>query len=71
MWNMLMWPVVVVDSESMMTLQIAMSRFTSMYLTRYDLSMAAATLATIPVLIVYILFQKNFVKGIALTGLKQ
>ncbi len=71
MWNMLMWPVVVVDLENMMTLQIAMSRFTSMYLTRYDLSMAAATIATIPVLIVYIVFQKTFVKGIALTGLKQ
>ena len=71
MWNMLMWPVVVVDSESMMTLQIAMSRFTSMYMTRYDLSMAAATIATLPVLILYIFLQKNFVKGIALTGLKQ
>jgi ABC-type glycerol-3-phosphate transport system permease component len=71
MWNMLMWPVVVVDSESMMTLQIAMSRFTSMYMTRYDLTMAAATIATIPVLIIYVLLQKNFVKGIALTGLKQ
>lgn len=71
MWNMLMWPVVVVDSESMMTLQIAMSRFTSMYMTRYDLTMAAATVATIPVLIIYIVLQKNFVKGIALTGLKQ
>lgn len=71
MWNMLMWPVVVVDSESMMTLQIAMSRFTSMYMTRYDLSMAAATIATLPVLIMYVLLQRNFVKGIALTGLKQ
>lgn len=71
MWNMLMWPVVVVDSENMMTLQIAMSRFTSMYMTRYDLSMAASTIATLPVLIIYILLQKNFVKGIALTGLKQ
>lgn len=71
MWNMLMWPVVVVDSESMMTLQIAMSRFTSMYMTRYDLSMAAAAISTIPVLVIYIVLQKNFVKGIALTGLKQ
>ena len=71
MWNMLMWPVVVVDSESMMTLQIAMSRFTSMYMTRYDLTMAAAAVATIPVLIIYVVLQKNFVKGIALTGLKQ
>lgn len=71
MWNMLMWPVVVVDSENMMTLQIAMSRFTSMYMTRYDLSMAAAAISTIPVLVIYIVLQKNFVKGIALTGLKQ
>lgn len=71
MWNMLMWPVIVVDSEKMMTLQVAMSRFTSMYLTRYDLSMAAATIATIPILILYLALQRTFVKGIALTGIKQ
>ena len=71
MWNMLMWPVIAVDSEKMMTLQIAMSRFTSMYLTRYDLSMAAATIATIPILILYLALQRTFVKGIALTGIKQ
>lgn len=66
-----MWPVIVIDSEKMMTLQVAMSRFTSMYLTRYDLSMAAATVATIPVLIMYLSLQRMFVKGIALTGIKQ
>jgi ABC-type glycerol-3-phosphate transport system permease component len=71
MWNMLMWPVISIDSENMMTLQVAMSRFTSMYLTRYDLSMAAATVATIPVLIIYLALQKTFVRGIALTGIKQ
>jgi len=71
MWNMLMWPVIAVDSEEMMTLQVALSRFTSMYLTRYDLSMAAATIATIPVLIVYLFLQRMFVRGIALTGIKQ
>ncbi|MHB8089918.1 MAG: carbohydrate ABC transporter permease, partial [Anaerolineaceae bacterium] len=62
---------VAVDTESMMTLQVALSRVTSMYLTRYDLTMAAATIATIPILIVYLVLQRNFVKGIALTGLKQ
>ena len=71
MWNMLMWPVIAIDSEKMMTLQVAMSRFTSMYLTRYDLSMAAATIATIPILILYLALQRTFVKGIALTGIKQ
>lgn len=71
MWNMLMWPVIVIDSEKIMTLQVAMSRFTSMYLTRYDLSMAAATIATIPILILYLALQRTFVKGIALTGIKQ
>ena len=71
MWNMFMWPVVVVDTEIMMTIPIALSRFTSMYLTRYDLSMAAAAIATLPILIAYLILQRNFVKGIALTGLKQ
>jgi multiple sugar transport system permease protein len=71
MWNMLMWPVIVVDTEKMMTLPVAMSRFTSMYMTRYDLSMAAAAISTIPVLIAYLSIQKMFVKGIALTGIKQ
>jgi ABC-type glycerol-3-phosphate transport system permease component len=71
MWNMFMWPVVVVDTENMMTLQVALSRFTSMYLTRYDLTMAAASVATLPILIVYLVLQRSFVKGIALTGLKQ
>jgi len=66
-----MWPVVVVDTEIMMTIPIALSRFTSMYLTRYDLSMAAAAIATLPILIAYLILQRNFVKGIALTGLKQ
>ena len=71
MWNMFMWPTVVADTEAMMTIQVALSRFTSMYMTRYDLTMAAASVATIPILIVYILLQRTFVKGIALTGLKR
>jgi multiple sugar transport system permease protein len=71
MWNMFMWPTVAVDTERMMTLQVALSRFTSMYLTRYDLTMAAASVATVPILIVYLVLQRSFVKGIALSGLKQ
>lgn len=71
MWNMFMWPTVVVDTEIMMTIPVALSRFTSMYLTRYDLTMAAASVATIPILIAYLILQRNFVRGIALTGLKQ
>ncbi len=71
MWNMFMWPTVAVDTEIMMTLPVALSRFTSMYLTRYDLTMAAASVATIPILIAYLVLQRNFVRGIALTGLKQ
>ena len=33
MWNMFMWPTVVADAEAMMTIQVALSRFTSMYMT--------------------------------------
>ena len=71
MWNMFMWPTVVADTQSMMTVQVALSRFTSMYLTRYDLTMAAASITTLPILIIYLVLQRTFVKGIALTGMKQ
>lgn len=71
MWNMFMWPTVALDTEIMMTIPVALSRFTSMYLTRYDLTMAAASVSTIPILIAFLILQRNFIRGIALTGLKQ
>ena len=69
-WNAFQWPLLVVNSDELRTLPIAMAKLSSQYYDSYNLKMAAATLAIIPVLILYIAFQKYFVEGISLSGIK-
>ena len=69
-WNAFQWPLLIVGSDDLRTLPLAVAKLSSQYNDQYDLKMAAATLAIIPVLIVYIAFQKYFVSGIALSGVK-
>lgn len=70
-WNAFQWPLLVVNSDKYRTLPLAVAKFSSQYYDAYNLKMAAATLAIIPVLIVYIAFQKYFVSGISLSGVKE
>ena len=69
-WNAFQWPLLIVGSDDIRTLPLAVAKLSSQYNDQYDLKMAAATLAIIPVLIVYIAFQKYFVSGISLSGVK-
>ena len=69
-WNAYIWPLIVVRSEEMRTLPVGIAFFSSESGSAFHLIMAAAALATIPVLIVFILFQKQIIKGIVLTGIK-
>lgn len=70
-WNAFTWPLLVVESDELRTLPIAIAKFSSQYNDAYNLKMAASTIAIIPVLIVYVAFQKYFVSGISLTGIKE
>jgi multiple sugar transport system permease protein len=54
----------------MRTIPIALSVLNGQFGTNFAMVMAGAVVATLPVLIVFIAFQKYFIKGIALTGLK-
>ncbi len=69
-WNAFQWPLLVASSEELRTLPVAISNFSSQYYDAYNVKMAAASVAVIPVLIIYIVFQKYFVEGISLTGIK-
>lgn len=69
-WNAFIWPLLVVNSESLSTLPLAIAKLSGQYNDQYDLKMASAILAIIPVLIVYVAFQKYFVRGISLSGVK-
>lgn len=70
-WNTFQWPLLIVARDELRTLPLAIAKFSTQYEDAYHLKMAAATLAILPVLIVYIAFQKYFVSGIHLSGMKE
>jgi len=69
-WNSFVWPLVVIHTAKMRTVPLALSVLNSQFGSNFGMVMAGATCVTIPVLIVFISFQKFFIKGIALTGLR-
>ena len=69
-WNAYIWPLIVIRSEEMRTLPVGIAFFSTENQAAFDLIMAAASLATIPVIIIFLIFQKQIIKGIALAGLK-
>ncbi len=73
-WNAFLWPLIMISKTEMRTLPIGLAFFTSVPETvgfpQYQLMMAAATFSMIPTLIVFLLGQRYFIKGIALSGLK-
>lgn len=69
-WNAYIWPLIVIRSEEMRTLPVGIAFFSSESGSAFHLIMAAASLATIPVIIIFLIFQRHIIKGIALAGLK-
>lgn len=69
-WNNFLWPFLAITTDKYMTLPVALPNFMSSYTQDYVIPMAANAFASIPVIIVFLFFQKNIVKGITLSGLK-
>ncbi len=69
-WNDFLWPLVISTKPEMHTLTLAISALKGSYSTNYGLVMAGSTLTFIFPFVLYILLQKQFVEGIALSGIK-
>ncbi|MFN8524453.1 MAG: carbohydrate ABC transporter permease [Chloroflexota bacterium] len=69
-WNGFLWPLLVVRDETMRTLPLALSFFSGFYGTQYHLLAAAACVSVAPLLVLFVVLQRQVVQGIALTGLK-
>ena len=69
-WNSFLWPLIMTDSESMRTIPVGLAYFTAEFSTRYHLMMAAAVLSILPIILIYFFAQKQFVEGIATSGIK-
>jgi multiple sugar transport system permease protein len=69
-WDSFIWPLVVLSSQKLYTLPLGLATFTNQYWTDYAAVNAGAFISVIPVLIVFLLLQRYFIQGIALTGMK-
>ncbi len=71
-WNSYLWPLIVTNSNNMRTVQIGLKYFVGQEGgSQWALLMAAAVFVTLPIVMVYFFVQKQFVQGIASTGIKQ
>jgi multiple sugar transport system permease protein len=70
-WNDYIWQLIIINKEVMMTLPVGISKLVAGWSTLdIGLGMAGATLAFIPMLIIFIAFQDYFVKGITVGAMK-
>ncbi len=69
-WNNFLWPFIVLTNEQKMTIPVGLATVQSTFGVRYADIMASAILGGLPLLIVFLLFQRQIVQGIASSGLK-
>jgi alpha-1,4-digalacturonate transport system permease protein len=69
-WNDFLWPLIVAQDESVYTLPVALARFSGQLVVPFHLVLAMSVLSIVPVIVLFLLLQRQIVAGIAQTGLK-
>ena len=67
-WNNLLWPLIVFRQAENMPLAVGITRLVNQYRQSYDLVMAGSTLATIPIIILFLFLRRQVMEGLATTG---
>ncbi|WBU36752.1 carbohydrate ABC transporter permease [Homoserinibacter sp. YIM 151385] len=69
-WNDLVWPLIAINNEDAFTLQLGLAHFQSTRRTQWELLMAGNVAATLPLILFFLVAQKQFVQTMTLSGLK-
>lgn len=70
-WNNLLWPLLIVQNQALRTLPIGLAQMaTSQYGVQYNLLMTGAVVSSLPVMLVFLVARKYFVRGVAMGGMK-
>ncbi len=69
-WTAFLWPLIVTSSTGLYTVPVGLASFAVEQQTHWEMVMTGASLATLPALVVFLLFQRYIVRGVLLAGLK-
>lgn len=69
-WDQLFWPLVLISSDSNKTVPLGIVDLSTQFGPIYDLTMAASTVTIVPVLLVFLVFRRQFIEGMMMSGLK-
>ncbi len=69
-WNDFLWPLIVINSEMLKPLEVGLLGFSDIHNPNYVKMMAASTVAVVPVIAFFLLMQRQFIRGVTMTGLK-
>ena len=69
-WNNFLWPLVITSGPKWRTLTLATANLQSQYNGNWTLVMAATTVAIVPLLVLFLAFQRHVVRSITITGFK-
>lgn len=67
-WNNFLWPFLIINDTNLMTLPVGLQTVISAYGVQYAQVMAQAVLASLPLIVLFLIFQKQIVRGVATTG---
>ena len=70
-WNDFLGPLVFLDSVERYTLPVGVALFQSSYASEYGLTLAASVVCTTPILIIFLIFSRQIIRGLAMSGLKE
>ena len=69
-WNDFLWPLIITNRTEMQMLSVGIAYFQGQFVSNFAVMMAAATVATLPMVLVFLLAQRQLLEGITLSGLK-
>jgi multiple sugar transport system permease protein len=69
-WEDFLWPLIITSNPDLYTAPLGLALFTTRNRTSWDMLMAGSVIATIPMILVFMMFQRQFISGISLSGMK-
>ncbi len=69
-WNSFLWPLVIINSQELMTLPLGLANLHGQYTTQWNLVMAGTTVSVVPILVLYLFAQRYIVRGFVFSGIK-